>query len=327
MIHQRAVHIVNTAALTAMPLLISGPMGVGKTHLAVRLAHDQSSAMSDGQLYADFGEPGHEQRSIDSILTGFLTTLCGAYCLPGDPGQRVTLYRSLLAIRRILVLLDNVVDERQVRPFLTDSSGSALIITSRSPLWGLSDVQRLGLTHLTRAESLELLHDILGQQALNEPGACDRLATACGDLPLALEVAARRLKSRPHWAIGQVVAQVCDTDKFLNWLCIGDVSVRGHLLGTYEALTRPARNIIHDLARSATPSGDIVVPPQLRSVHPLMAEDILEELTQVGMLRCKGWANSYWIDPLTKMFLRAHPPSEAGGSRAPTPAARRAGAS
>jgi hypothetical protein len=324
LIRERAVQVVTEPTRDAMPLLISGPMGVGKTQLAIRLAHELSSAMPDGQLYADFGEAGQEQRSADSVLTGFLTALCGTHRLPNDPSQRVTLYRSLLATKRVLVLLDNVVDEGQVRPFLTDSSGSALIIASRSPLLGLSDIQRLGLTHLTRAGSLALLHDILGQQALDEPNACDRLAAACGDLPLALEVAARRLKSRPHWSIGQVVSRVCETGGFLNWLCIGDVSVRDRLLDAYEGLSRPAQHILHDLGRSATSDGDLVMTPRLREVNPLLAEEILEELTQVGMLRRKGWGNSYWIDPLTQTFLQEHSPSGDGRAHASLPAEREA---
>jgi len=312
MVHQRAIQLVNEAATDALPMLISGPMGVGKTHLAVRLAHDLSPAMPDGQLYADFGEAGHEPRSADGILTGFLTALCGGHRLPGDPGQRAALYRSLLATRRILVLLDNVVDERQVRPFLTDSSGSALIIASRSPLLGLSDVHRQGLTHLPRTGSLELLHGVLGRRALDESNACDRLADACGDLPLALDVAARRLKSRPHWSIGQVVSRICNTGGFLDWLCIGDISVRARLLGAYEGLTRPTRDIVHDLGHCATADGDIVVTPRLLEVHPLMAEEILEELTQVGMLRRRASGNSYRIDPLTRLFLREHRPAGVG---------------
>ncbi|MGH3932474.1 MAG: NB-ARC domain-containing protein, partial [Pseudonocardiaceae bacterium] len=191
-------------ALRTTPLVISGPVGVGKTDFALRYAHDMAAGMPDGQLYADLGATEPHDDPADVVLPAFLRALgITDQHLPDLRWQQEGLYRSLVAHRRLIVLLDNVRDEAQVRPFLAETSRSLLIVVSRRPLLGLNDVHRLDLDVLPRHESIAMLGSLIGERA--EPQVYGRLAELCGDLPLALDVAGRKLAARPGQELSDVV--------------------------------------------------------------------------------------------------------------------------
>ncbi|MER6140442.1 NB-ARC domain-containing protein, partial [Streptomyces sparsogenes] len=197
---------------------IGGVAGVGKTTLAVRWAHRVADRFPDGQLYVDLRGSGPGGTALDpgEAVRGFL-------CALGVPRQRVlcgtaaraALYRSLLAGRRFLVLLDDALDARQVRPLLPGAPGCLAIVTSRDPLTGLVAAQGarpLNLGRLDAREGRELLAARLGaDRVAAEPGAVDELVELCSGLPFALSHVAARLAAHPGFRLSALAAEVRDT--------------------------------------------------------------------------------------------------------------------
>jgi tetratricopeptide (TPR) repeat protein len=183
-------------------VVIVGPPGVGKTALAVKVAHELQGRFPDGQLYADMrGYSSAPELTAPEVLARFLVSLgVSAAQIPSDPDELAALYRSRLADRRVLVLLDNVVNPRQVRPVLPGTAGCAVIVTSRNELRGLTarqGVRPIGLDVLSAEQSRALLGKILGRNIVTEDLAgVTELAELCGHLPLALRIAAANLLAR-----------------------------------------------------------------------------------------------------------------------------------
>src|SRR5262249_13858760 len=162
------------------------------SEFALRHAHELVGDITDGQLYADLG--GREPAGTGAVLSGFLQALgVMAEHVPGTLDQRLGLYRSLLAERRLPGLLGNVHEERQVRPLLAGPGPSVTIVVSRRPLRGLRDAHRVDLGVLPRRDSIAMLSAVASENPSLDRPACDKLAEMCGDLPLALDIAARKL--------------------------------------------------------------------------------------------------------------------------------------
>ena len=178
--------------------------GIGKTALAVHWAHEVADRFPDGQLFVNLrgsGPTGAPVAPTDAVR-GFLTALgVPPARIPLDPDWQAALYRSLLADRRMLIVLDNAQDAEQVRPLLPGSPGCLVLVTSRNRLVGLAARERahlITLGVLTTAESQALLASQLGTaRAAAEPRAVSELAALCGCLPLALRDAAARALARP----------------------------------------------------------------------------------------------------------------------------------
>lgn len=293
-------------ALKTTPLVISGPVGVGKTDFALRHAHDMAAAMPDGQLYADLGAAEPQSGSAEVVLPAFLRALgITDERLPDVRWQQEGLYRSVVASRRLIVLLDNVRDEAQVRPLLAETSRSLLIVVSRRPLLGLSDVRRLDLDVLPRHESITMLRALVGERA--EAQMYDRLADSCGDLPLALDVAGRKLAARADQALSDVIDHVARRGDLLDWLRVGDICVRDVLDAAYETLTLPARSLLDLLGRGKAgdvetgalgPAKGVGVPGREE-----LLEELFEELAEAGMLRRRVAPSGYRMDPLLRAFV------------------------
>ncbi|BCJ51452.1 hypothetical protein Asp14428_29270 [Actinoplanes sp. NBRC 14428] len=281
------------------PIVINGPAGVGKTDLALYHAYERAAEMTDGQLYADLGE----HQGPGDVLDGFLRALgVPADQLNGTPSHRAGLYRTLLAERRLLVLLDNVADERQVRPLLVESETSTTILVSRRRLLGLRDVRRLSVAPLSRADSVATIAAALAPSVRARPEDLDRLAALCGDLPLALDIALRRISLRPHAILRQLLDGWQQSGSALNWLCIGDLSMRETLRSAYLTLSHQARMLLHWLARTAEDD-----------VRPLPAADdeLADELIDAGLLDDNAHHGGLTLSPLVRIFAL-----EAAGSTA-----------
>jgi hypothetical protein len=259
------------------PIVISGPVGVGKTDLALYYAYARAAEMTNGQLYADLG--AHHAEGVPSpydILDGFLRALgVPADQLSGTLDHRAGLYRTLLAERRLLVLLDNVWDERQVRPLLVETDTSTTLLVSRKRLLGLRDIRRLHVTPLSRADSIALITAALPPTVTAGPDDLDRLAEFCGDLPLALDIALRRISLRPHVILRQLLDGWHQNGNALSWLCIGDLSMRESLRSAYLTLSQPAQILLHWLART---SADDISP------LPSEEDELVDELVDAGIL-------------------------------------------
>lgn len=215
--------------------VLTGTAGVGKSALAVTWAHRVARNFPDGQLYASLRGFDSERAPLSpgEALTSMLKTLgVAADAIPVDLDDRTALYRSLVADRRVLVLLDNARDTDQVRPLLPGSSESLVVVTSRRRLDGLvvrSGARVLPLETLPTSAAMELLDRAGGPgKSLSEPDASRELAELCGGLPLALRIAAARLAANPGRGVAELVHELTDEGNRLRALDIddADTSVR-----------------------------------------------------------------------------------------------------
>ncbi|WP_158273903.1 BTAD domain-containing putative transcriptional regulator [Micromonospora sp. RP3T] len=232
--------------------LIVGPGGVGKTWLALRWAHDHIDRFPDGHLYIDLQgcSPTGGPVAPDAALRTFLAALgVRPAGIPADLATQTGLYRSLLAGRRMLILLDNARDADQVRPLLPGSDGCAVVVTSRRQLTGLvaaDGAQPLALDLLTAADARQLLEDRLGAARLAaEPAAADDIVTRCERLPLAIALAAARAATRPGLPLAALADELRDVRGRLDALA-GDgptTDLRAVFAVSYRALTTAAATL------------------------------------------------------------------------------------
>jgi hypothetical protein len=205
---------------------IGGTAGVGKTALAVQWAHRVAARFPDGQLYVNLrGYDPAQPMPAAEALGRFLRALGvpGRDILP-EEDERAARYRSLLAGRRMLVLLDNAGSADQVRPLLPGPSACAVVVTSRDSLAGLvarDGAARLDLDLLPESEAVSLLRALIGERAHADPGAVARLAAQCCRLPLALRVAAELAAARPADPLAELSADLADQQQRLDLLNVG----------------------------------------------------------------------------------------------------------
>ena len=266
--------------------------------------------MVDGQLYADLGYSTMSSAEPHAVIDGFLRALgVPSQELPTAADQRVGLYRSLLAQRRVLVLLENACCERQVRPLLVESRLSVTIVVGRAPLLGLSGVRQIRLGVLAfRADSVAHIASVLPRRAQEDPTACDQIAALCGDLPLALDIATRKLAARPELSLRRVVERLRDPHTVLDWLRIGDLSVREMLDTVYAQLDDASRALLCRLARQGGLRQGVARmgahnDAQRTILAPPGEEDHFEQLAEVGMLRWETATGMYRVDPLVSAFV------------------------
>ncbi len=201
---------------TAPALVISaigGTAGVGKTALAIQWAHQVADRFPDGQLYVNLrGYDPHQPVAAADALAGFLEALgVMGTAIPDEADKRSALYRSRLAGRRMLVLLDNARDGEQVRPLLPGEPGCVAVVTSRDSLSGLvatDGARRLDLDVLPSADAISLLRSLIGPRLSEEPGAAAALSGLCARLPLALRIAAELAAARPAEPVAELAAEL-----------------------------------------------------------------------------------------------------------------------
>jgi tetratricopeptide (TPR) repeat protein/DNA-binding XRE family transcriptional regulator len=212
-----------TGSAAAQILALVGMAGVGKTALAVRWAHIVAGQFPDGQLYVNLrGYDSEQPMAAGDALAGFLRALgVPGPDVPSDTEECAAMYRSLLAGRRILVLLDNARRVEQVRPLLPGSPGCVTLVTSRDALAGLvarDGAVRLDLSLLPPAEATELLRALIGDRVDACPDAAEALAARCAWLPLALRLAAELAAARPAASLRELDTELADQEQRLDRL-------------------------------------------------------------------------------------------------------------
>jgi tetratricopeptide (TPR) repeat protein len=290
--------------------VIAGAAGVGKTALALRWAHQVADRFPDGQLFADlrgYSPSGSPQASADALF-GFLEALgVPAAQVPEQSGARVGLYRSLLAGRRVLVLLDNAASAEQVRPLLPAGPGSVALITSRGQLTGLAVAERarlVSLDVLSRAEARELLAQRLGSERLaGEPEAADLLIDLTARLPLALAIVAARAELHPASPLGTLAGELRDARHRLEMLDGGDASadVRAALSWSCRRLSDPALATFRLLSVHPGPDVTVAAAASLAGVAPPAARQALAELTSCGLV-AEAAPGRYACHDLTRSY-------------------------
>jgi DNA-binding SARP family transcriptional activator/tetratricopeptide (TPR) repeat protein len=290
---------------------IVGPPGVGKTTLAVHVAHRLRSQFPDGQLYVNLR--GAEARPLDSydVLLQFLTAMgVNGDVVPEDADERAGLYRSLLADRRVLVVLDNATDEAQVRPLLPGSPGCAVIVTSRAPL-GVIPAHTLALDVLTPGQAVELLAAILGQNRVAaEPAAARSIVDLCSGLPLALRIAGAKLATKPHWRLAKLAGRLGDERRRLDELRAGDLEVRASFALSYQSRSEDERRLFRLLGLLQSPDFSAWAAAALLDAPTAVAEELLERLVEAQLLQAAGddgaGPDRYRFHDLLRVFARAH---------------------
>ena len=237
-------------------VVVTGKAGVGKSAFTVHVAHLLRPAFPHGQLYADLRAVGGRAAEPAEVLAALLRELglTGAQ-IPDGLAERAHRYRAELAERRMLVVLDNAADERQVRPLLPGAGSSTVLVSSRSALAGIEGAGRIGLDVLPDGEALELLARATGDdRTRSDPTAARRIIRLCGNLPLALRILGARLATRPHLSAGRLADALVDERHRLDELVAGDLEVRASVSLSYEALDARARRAFRLLATVAAPS-------------------------------------------------------------------------
>ncbi|MEW2395904.1 BTAD domain-containing putative transcriptional regulator [Streptomyces sp. NPDC046862] len=268
-------------------VVVSGPAGVGKSALAVQAAHRVAERYPDGQLYAELH--GFSAPVPPGEVLGRLLRALGADP-PEDPAERGDLFRSLVAGRRILLVLDDAGSESQVRPLLPGSATCGVLVTSRTRLGGLVGARRTDLDVLDDVGGLELLVRVIGTTwaTPREETAARRIVDLCGGLPLALRIAGARLATRRHWTPSMLADRLADEHRRLDELSVGDLEVRASLGLSYQALDEGARRVLRRLATLGSTDVAAWAVAALADVPEDEAEEVLERLVDAQLLHCPG---------------------------------------
>ncbi|MEV0623739.1 BTAD domain-containing putative transcriptional regulator [Nonomuraea sp. NPDC050404] len=267
--------------LTPPLVVITGSAGVGKTALGLEAAHRVSGGFPDGQLFADdLADPAE-------VLADFLTTLgVAAEEIPEGAGARAALLRSLLAVRRVLIMLDGVTDAEQVLPFLPGRSGSAVLVTSGSPLALPRDAVTVTVSALDAAAARTLLATGAGWSRMRaEPAAADRIVALCAGLPAALNIVAAKLAARPQLGLPRLADRLAEPSRMIGELRHGGKGIMSTLLNGYHALPAAPRSLIRRIGFHGVPDLTPTTAAALADVPLDTAEDLLEELSETHFVK------------------------------------------
>ncbi|MEU6967985.1 BTAD domain-containing putative transcriptional regulator [Kitasatospora aureofaciens] len=278
--------LMNATGQAVVVTSLAGIGGVGKTTLAVHVAHRVRTEFPDGQLYVDLRGAGASPADPVVVLGDFLHAL-GVTESPDSLEQRAALYRSLLANRQMLILLDNARDAEQIRPLIPGVSGCAVLATSRSRLAGIPGAQLFDVEELTPDEALALFSAIVGEHRVAaEPEAAMKVVTACGFLPLAVRIAAARLASRPRWSVSDLASRLADQRRRLDELQLGNLAVETTIGLGYGQLSVDEARAFRLLALIDSPDIPLAAVAALLGVDEYTAEDLAEALVEANMLEC-----------------------------------------
>ncbi|WP_369405939.1 AfsR/SARP family transcriptional regulator [Streptacidiphilus jiangxiensis] len=275
--------------------LVTGVAGVGKTGLAVRWANRVAERFPDGRLFVDLRgyDEQSEAVSTSDVLGRFLRSLgVASRRIPAGLEERTALYRSVLADRRVLLVLDNVRTYGEIRALLPGRGGSCVLTTSREPLehlvtWPAEARVHLGL--LPAPDAAELLCRIVGRQRMQRaPEATDRLVELCDRLPLALRIAGARLASKPHWTADHLVGRLNDERRRLDELSQGESQIRASFAMSYRYLSDAAARLYRRLGLLDVPDFTAWVGAALLDTDLVDAELLIEQLIDAQFVEVVG---------------------------------------
>ena len=273
-------------------LVIGGTAGAGKTALAVHWAHQSAAEFPDGQLYVNLR--GFDPSGTPVAPADALRWFLGAFGvteeqIPDSVDAQAALYRSVLAGKRVLVILDNARDAAQVRPLLPGSPSCLVLVTSRARLPGLAATEGarlLPLDVLTGTEAQELLAGRLGERASAEADAATQLTESCSRLPLALSIVAARAAARPMMPLAELSRELADAQGRLDALDAGDpvASIRAVFSWSCQQLSEPAARLFRLLGLHAGPDVTIAAAASLAAVTPAEAAAAVAELADAHLI-------------------------------------------
>jgi DNA-binding SARP family transcriptional activator/tetratricopeptide (TPR) repeat protein len=282
--------------------VVSGPGGVGKSALAVHVAHLVKARYPDGQLHVDLRGTATAPASPAEVLGRLLLAL-RVYpdTIPTGVDERMDAYRTAVSGRRLLVVLDDADNERQVRPLLPGSATCAVLVTSRSRLPALAGARLIELDMLNPREATALLARVAGgDRVAAAPEAALRIVRSCGHLPLAVRIAGARLATRRQWTAGLLADRLADERRRLDELRVGDQQVRASIEMSYRTLDPAIQTALSLLGRLGLPEFPGWVVAALLDTDPATAEEAIEQLVDAQLV------DYTFVDQTGQMRYRLH---------------------
>lgn len=304
------LHFDSGATPTVVVSAISGTPGVGKTALAVHWAHRAAEKFPDGQIYLNLRGYAADPPMQPAEALGQLLRALGVPGpkIPAVLDEQASLYRTLLATRRVLIILDNAHSSEQVRPLVPGSTPSTVLITSRDDLSGLmvtGPLYRISIDVFSTSDSIALLSNIAGATRVDaERQDAERLSALCGGLPLALRIAAERLLARPMLSITTAVAELAAEQ--LNTLSRNadrTANVRAVFSWSYKSLTPAAQRAFRLLGLHPGPTFGYLAGSTLLKKTITTTDQILEELTRAHLLE-EIEAGRFRFHDLLRLYAR-----------------------
>ena len=287
---------------------IDGMGGVGKTTLAVRIAHQLAANYPDGQYFIDLHgftngvNPVAATQALESLLQD-----CGvpAEIIPPSVEGRVAQWRQYTAGKRALVVLDNATNSAHVRSLIPGTSGILVIITSRRKLAVLEGTAPLSLDVFPLEDSIALFTQIVGKKRIaGETAAVATAVELCGHLPLAIRICAARLRERTSWTVANLIERLQDQTRRSRLLAVGDINVMAALKVSYRYLEPQLQRLFRLLSLHPGTDFDAYVAAALAGVSPGDAEVMLESLLDDNLLR-QDVADRYYFHDLIRDCARA----------------------
>ncbi|MEH0982797.1 AfsR/SARP family transcriptional regulator [Micromonospora sp. CPCC 205556] len=286
--------------------LIDGMAGSGKTTLAVHLANALGDRYPDAHLFIDLH--GHSERTPLNPAAAVATLLrqlgVPAERVPLDPDDRLAMWRTELAQRRALLVLDNAADAAQVTPLLPNGPNCLVLITSRRRLVGLDEGRPSSLPVLDPQEAVELLGRVAGpERVVAEPDAAGEVARRCGHLPLAIRLAGARLAHRPRWRIADLADRLAQGRNPLAEFAAGDRSVGQAFALSYAQITPPAQRLFRFLGLHPGVRIDNRVAAALADLPLPETQDLLDELVDAHLVE-EAEPGRYRLHDLIREYSR-----------------------
>lgn len=301
-------------------VIIWGPPGVGKSQLAVQVAHLLANDYRDGACHIDLQGYSDNRLSAEQAAARILEVLAPDRGVPGDANARYVACREVLRSGKHVVVLDNASQSAQVRELLPGPCDSVVLVTSRSSLATL-DAAWVELDVLDRESAIKLLKVMAEPDGSPSRGTDDEylaLVRICGHLPLALRIAGALLRARTAWNVGRLTSRLADENRRLGLLQRDDLAVRPVFESSYEMLDEKARELFAILGSVAAIRVAPWMAAALLDIDILDAEELLEQLVDAQLLRVSGTdaggTPRYGFHDLVRLYaqekLRAHVPLE-----------------
>lgn len=290
-------------------VVVDGAAGTGKSALVIRLAHQLHGRFPDGQLFVDLQGTDGDREPLRPVgaLWRFVGALGGfADRRPVDPGEAGGLFRSLVAERKALIVIDDAADAAQIRPLLPGSTSSAVVVTSRRAMTTLEGTRHHHLGLLTDGEAVALLGRLAGARRVDaEPDQALRIARVCAGLMLAVRVAGARLAARPRWPLRTFADRLAVEAQRLDELQVEDMSVRACLAASLRGLRADpqATRVFRLLGLRRWPDLSVPLVAALADLRSSAAEAALERLADARLLESTA-PGRYDMHDLVRLFAQ-----------------------
>lgn len=282
-------------------VVVTGGPGMGKTAIACAAAAKLAGRYSDGQLYIELGGLEQQRDPQEALANALQTMGVPARELPIAGPPRAALYRSIIASRKVLVVIDDALSAAQVRPLIPGTAGAGVLVTSRNRLGALESACVFEMHDLSVSDSLTLLDRVVGDDRVSaEPIAARTVATLCAGMPLAVRLAGVVLAARPQLSIAEFAREL-DSPSIIDLLAAEDLTVRDSIELSHRFLSGASQSA---LSRMVMAPPDDVMAGELSQAAD-SDNSVLSELTRLGLVRSAGGsATRDDIHPLVRAYVR-----------------------